>query len=319
MVAQHYRWDFVGLSTDTKPTPATSEKVVDGSTFYCSDTSKLYIFCKNNWYERKALGNGGGGGGGGDEAVKLLTVADATMTDPDTGDKAVEIWKLPAGVYRYEKTEGFYVIYYMEQDENEDYSIGDMSDFTALIVSDGAVTQGNTATFTVYHNNGISIYTDMDEHGVPDFITHSCIFQGTDGGENGTDGFVPAPLAEDAGKFLCADGTWQEAGGGGSYSIYDIISEASNNPMNYVNITQTQYTNLESAIIEGKTINSFHDEEIGTDHIATNEWAVLTYIANYMMDEHAGITIQGIDSTGASYSLELSWNDGSPQAMYMTQ
>ena len=62
MVAQHYRWDFVGLSTDTKPTPETSEKVVDGSTFYCSDTSKLYVFCKDTWYERKALGEGGGGG-----------------------------------------------------------------------------------------------------------------------------------------------------------------------------------------------------------------------------------------------------------------
>ena len=61
MVTQHYRWDFVGLSTDTKPTPETSEKVVDGSTFYCSDTSKLYVFCKDTWYERKALGSGGGG------------------------------------------------------------------------------------------------------------------------------------------------------------------------------------------------------------------------------------------------------------------
>lgn len=57
----HYRWDFIGLSTDVKPTPATSEKVVDGSTFYCSDTSKLYVYCKDNWYERKPLGGGGGG------------------------------------------------------------------------------------------------------------------------------------------------------------------------------------------------------------------------------------------------------------------
>lgn len=56
----HYRWDFIGLSTDTKPTPATSEKVVDGSTFYCSDTSKLYVYCQDDWYERKPLGGGGG-------------------------------------------------------------------------------------------------------------------------------------------------------------------------------------------------------------------------------------------------------------------
>lgn len=55
----HYRWDFIGLSTDQKPTPATSDKVVDGSTFYCSDNSKLYVYCKDNWYERKALGGGG--------------------------------------------------------------------------------------------------------------------------------------------------------------------------------------------------------------------------------------------------------------------
>lgn len=58
----HYRWDFIGLSTDTKPTPATSEKVVDGSTFYCADNSKLYVFCGQEWYEKTATGGGGGGG-----------------------------------------------------------------------------------------------------------------------------------------------------------------------------------------------------------------------------------------------------------------
>lgn len=60
MVAQHFRWDFIGLSTDDKPTPQTSNKVTDGSTFYCSDTSKLYVYCKDNWYERLPLGGGGG-------------------------------------------------------------------------------------------------------------------------------------------------------------------------------------------------------------------------------------------------------------------
>lgn len=59
MVAQHYRWDFIGLSTDEKPTPATSEKVVDGSTFYCSDNSKLYVYYKDQWYEKEATGGGG--------------------------------------------------------------------------------------------------------------------------------------------------------------------------------------------------------------------------------------------------------------------
>lgn len=60
MVNNHYRWDFIGLSTDEKPTPTTSEKVVDGSTFYCSDNSKLYVWCKDNWYEKTVSGGGGG-------------------------------------------------------------------------------------------------------------------------------------------------------------------------------------------------------------------------------------------------------------------
>ena len=45
------RWDFIGLSTDSKPT-ATSNKVVDGSTFYEVNTSKLYIWVKDQWYEK---------------------------------------------------------------------------------------------------------------------------------------------------------------------------------------------------------------------------------------------------------------------------
>lgn len=45
------RWDFIGLSTENKPT-ATSNKVVDGSTFYEADTSKLYIFVQGEWYEK---------------------------------------------------------------------------------------------------------------------------------------------------------------------------------------------------------------------------------------------------------------------------
>lgn len=58
MVAQHYRWDFIGLSTDSKPTPDTSPKVVNGSTFYCSDNSKLYVWYSNQWYEKTVSGGG---------------------------------------------------------------------------------------------------------------------------------------------------------------------------------------------------------------------------------------------------------------------
>lgn len=49
------RWDFIGLSTDSKPTPTSPQdgkKVVDGSTFLEADTSKLYIFTRGQWYEK---------------------------------------------------------------------------------------------------------------------------------------------------------------------------------------------------------------------------------------------------------------------------
>ena len=46
------RWDFIGLSGDTKPTPQTSNKVVDGSTYFEADTSKLYFWTKNQWYNK---------------------------------------------------------------------------------------------------------------------------------------------------------------------------------------------------------------------------------------------------------------------------
>ena len=96
MVAQHYRWDFVGLSTDEKPTPETSEKVVDGSTFYCSDTSKLYVFCKDTWYERKALGGGGGGttytaGDGIDITDDTISVDTDTIQEKLTAGTGIDI------------------------------------------------------------------------------------------------------------------------------------------------------------------------------------------------------------------------------------
>ena len=46
------RWDFIGLSSEDKPTPATTYKVTDGSTFYEADTSKLYFWTKGEWYEK---------------------------------------------------------------------------------------------------------------------------------------------------------------------------------------------------------------------------------------------------------------------------
>lgn len=47
---QKYRWDFLGLSTESKPT-ATNENVTDGSTYFEVNTSKMYVWYKDQWYE----------------------------------------------------------------------------------------------------------------------------------------------------------------------------------------------------------------------------------------------------------------------------
>lgn len=53
-IQQKTRWDFIGLSSETKPN-ATNPKVTDGSTFYEADTSKLYFWTKDRWYEKTSL------------------------------------------------------------------------------------------------------------------------------------------------------------------------------------------------------------------------------------------------------------------------
>ena len=50
-ILQNTRWDFIGISSESKPTTAT-HRVVNGSTFYEADTSKLYIWVNGEWYEK---------------------------------------------------------------------------------------------------------------------------------------------------------------------------------------------------------------------------------------------------------------------------
>lgn len=79
-----YRYDFIGLSTDEKPTPTTSNEVVDGSTYYESDTSKLYVWYSGEWYEKTSSG----GGGGGDYTFETFTF---TLVDGTTVTKKIAV------------------------------------------------------------------------------------------------------------------------------------------------------------------------------------------------------------------------------------
>lgn len=186
MVNNHYRWDFIGLSTDDKPTSETSEKVVNGSTFYCSDTSKLYVYCDGTWYERKPLGGGGGGGTSDfDELDNRPKYNNATMTS------STNIPLVPTKTSDLDNDSGFIT----------SSSLPTVNDATLTITQNGT----SVGTFTA---------NDADDTTIAVTDTTYSNFTGTDGTSAGAAGLVPAPATTDAGKFLKADGTWDTAGGG---------------------------------------------------------------------------------------------------------
>lgn len=253
MVATHYRWDFVGLSTDTKPTPETSEKVVDGSTYYCSDTSKLYVYCKDNWYERKSLGGGGGGttytaGDGINITSDVISVDQTTiqgkltagsnisisgntisatdttdfteLTDDDANynlndTSYIAAWLLPSGKYKLAEDATVEILINVEDDGGTPSAGTSFSgDSEVMLLSAHTDDTSYIAEISVYASITTAHYS-VDQDGVLNETAEIFYsdFTGTDGNTAGEAGLVPAPLTTDAGKFLKADGTWDTAGG----------------------------------------------------------------------------------------------------------
>lgn len=131
MVEHKFRWDFIGLSTDNKPT-ATSPKVVDGSTYYEANTSKVFIWYKDRWYEKS-------GGGeqyvlppataetlGGIKVGENLTIDEngvlsaeggslesiaRELTEDDLENGHYYLYHLESGVYKIPKTEPNHTVY----------------------------------------------------------------------------------------------------------------------------------------------------------------------------------------------------------------
>ena len=177
MVSQKYRWDFIGLSTDTKPTSETSDKVVNGSTYYCSDTSKLYVYCNGTRYERKPLGGGGGGGGTSD--FNQLSNRPKYKGTTMTGDTNIP--------------------------EVKTYTAG-----SNITISGNEISATDTK-YTAGTNVSIS-----DQNVISATDTTYSAFTGTDGTAAGSAGLVPAPATSDTDKYLKSDGSWATVSGGGT-------------------------------------------------------------------------------------------------------
>lgn len=71
-------------------------------------------------------------------------------------------------------------------------------------------------------------------------------FRGATASQDGTHGLVPAPLIADKDKFLKGDGTWSNAGGGGSLStLSDVnLSTPSDGQLIQYNATQQKWVNI---------------------------------------------------------------------------
>lgn len=173
------------------------------------------------------------------QGIKTLTEADYNY--PTTGTKnSIAIWLLAPGVYRAADVNVRFIV----ADNVPYYGVN------LLVVPEGGTTADKVGlligNYTSTGINGTGIIWKLKNEGTgiqeiaylrpqDSLISSSTVqplsanqgrvlkglidaldtpFTGTDGTADGAKGLVPAPTTADADKFLKADGTWGEAGGG---------------------------------------------------------------------------------------------------------
>ena len=99
---------------------------------------------------------------------------------------------------------------------------------TGIDITSGSISV-DTSTIQPKLTAGSNISISGNEISATD-TTYSA-FTGTDGTAAGTAGLVPAPATTDAGKYLKADGTWSEAGGGITTLTTADYNHPTNNPV----------------------------------------------------------------------------------------
>lgn len=143
--------------------------------------------------------------GGG--AIKTLTDADAK--GEYDGEKYVELWTLPSGIYVKDANTDFTVAYALEESEPLIMVTMDLPAIFLVYNSDNYVASiTQTADAIAY------VATDGSGNMIEPLVSFGNVFSGTDGDNSGTAGLVPAPASTDLGKFLSAAGAWENVPGG---------------------------------------------------------------------------------------------------------
>ena len=330
MVETHYRWDFVGLSTDTKPTPQTSEKVVDGSTFYCSDNSKLYVYCKDNWYERKALGGGGGtsytAGTGIDIENDTISVDTDTIQEKLTAGTGIDITdntisatggggsvftKLTSADYDYPTNNPTSIaawkldagLYYLDSNVYVSLNTGQNTHYGGFMVISGEVTDTRRLIWLSEADSGnkarwILYITDATTGNSVEY--YQTLFRG-DVVNTLTSTVTTLPLSAKQGKVL----NDKIAG----YNIGTFANAAYEDPDNPVSITTTQFNDLQSAI--ENQYNIFYAETDIDIYSKYNCGHI-----DLTKDSGANNQIDLYFPSGLTGMFEIVWNNGSPQVTF---
>lgn len=94
------------------------------------------------------------------------------------------------------------------------------------------------------------------------------VFTGTDGSGDGSVGLVPGPMRSDAGKFLCASGTWEKV----NASLSDMGVTTSTDELNYVKgVTSSIQTQLDGKAPTSHTHNYAASSTAGGNAIAAEK------------------------------------------------
>jgi len=115
---------------------------------------------------------------------------------------------------------------------------------------------------------------------------------GTDGTTDGVAGTVPAPLATDAGKYLRADGTWQDPPGSGGTSDY---IELTNKPqINSITLTGNKSASdlgLQEELINGTGI-LISGNTISVDDSVVAMRSDIPDVSNFVTNSSLSVTLQ---------------------------
>ena len=145
-----------------------------------------------------------------------------------------------------------------------------------------AVLNGTTASYTIAEKEKLASLENYND------------FVGTDGEDDGVHGLVPAPTVDDEGKFLSADGTWQNVPNGDSYQAGDGIDiDTETDPSTIsVNIGTGLAFDEHGALV---ATGSAATEYVAGDGISIDEGEGSTDITNIVWTQGSINDVTGLD------------------------